>query len=100
MLEARGRLANLLVRTHRDREAETEFQLALALIDAKRSELIHYEYRISYLSSLVQSYQDYVDFLVSHDREADALEVAKSSGSRVLAEMPGGTAPPAPWSPQ
>ena len=74
MLEARGRLANLLVGTHRNREAETEFQLALALINARRSELPHYEYRISYLSSLVQFYQDYVDFLVGQHRNTRRLK--------------------------
>jgi CHAT domain-containing protein len=93
MLEAQGRLANLLARTHRDREADAEFQLALATINSTRSELIHYEYRISYLSSLVQVYRDYVDFLVAHKREADALRVAESSRARVLTEMLGGSGP-------
>jgi len=96
MLEARGRLANLLVRTHRNREAETEFQLALALINARRSALPHYEYRISYLSSLVQFYQDYVDFLMGQHRSADALRVAESSRARVLIEMLGGKGPVTP----
>ena len=95
-LEARGRLANLLVRTHRNREAETEFQLALALINARRSALPHYEYRISYLSSLVQFYQDYVDFLVGQHRSVEALRVAESSRARVLTEMLGGKGPLTP----
>jgi CHAT domain-containing protein/tetratricopeptide (TPR) repeat protein len=93
MLEARGRLANLLVRTHRDREAETEFQSALAFINARRSELIKDEYRISYLSSRVAFYQDYVDFLVSQHREVDALKVVESSRARVLMEKLGGSGP-------
>ena len=57
----------------------------------------HYEYRISYLSSLVQFYQDYVDFLVGQHRNADALRVAESSRARVLTEMLGGKGPVAPW---
>ena len=96
MLEARGRLANLLVRANRNREAETEFQLALALINARRSALPHYEYRISYLSSLVQFYEDYVDFLVGQHRSVDALRVAESSRARVLTEMLGGKGPITP----
>jgi CHAT domain-containing protein/Tfp pilus assembly protein PilF len=96
MLEARGRLANLLVRTHRNREAETEFQLALALINARRFALPHYEYRISYLSSLVRFYQDYVDFLVGQHRSDDALRVAESSRARVLTEMLDGKSPVTP----
>ena len=57
----------------------------------RRSELIHYEYRISYLSSLVQFYQDYVDFLVAQNRSVEALTVAESSRARVLTEMLGGS---------
>ena len=93
MLEARGRLANLLVGMHRDHEAEAEFQLALAFVNARRSELIQDEYRISYLSSRVHFYQDYVDFLVAQHREADALKVAESSRARVLTEKLGGSGP-------
>ena len=100
LLEARGRLANLLVRTHRQRSAEIQFKLALALINARRSELIDYEYRISYLSSLAQFYRDYVDFLVAQDRNAEALRVVESSRARVLAERLGGNrASPSPASP-
>lgn len=90
LLEARGRLANFLVRTHRERSAEKQFQLALALINARRSELIDYEYRISYLSSLAQFYRDYVDFLVAQNRDVEALRVAESSRARVLTELLGG----------
>lgn len=103
LLEARGRLASLLVRTHHQRSAENQFQLALALINARRSELIDYEYRISYLSSLAQFYRDYVDFLVAQNRNAEALRVAESSRARVLAELLGGSsasvavAPPADY---
>ena len=86
MLEARGRLANLLVRTHRDREAEAEFRLALGFINARRAELMRDEYRMSYLSSRAHFYQDYVDFLVAQHRQVDALRVAESSRTRVLKE--------------
>ncbi len=93
LLEARGRLANLLARMHHDSAAEREFQLALALINARRSELNRYEYRISYLSSLVQFYQGYIEFLVAQNRSVEALKVAESSRARVLAELLGGSDP-------
>ena len=93
MLDARGRLANLLVVMHRDHDAEVEFQLALASLNASRSDLFKDEYRISYLSSRVAFYQDYVDFLVSHHRDVDALKVAESSRARVLTERLGGSGP-------
>lgn len=88
-LEARGRLANLLVRAHRDRDADKEFQLALALLNARRSELNQYAYKITYLASLVRFYQDYVDFLMAQRRSVDALKIAESSRARVLTEMLG-----------
>ena len=88
-LEARGRLANLLVSLHRDREGETEFRNALTLINTGQSEFDQAQYRISYFSSLVRYYQDYVDFLVAKHREIDALQVAESSRARVLAEKLG-----------
>jgi hypothetical protein len=78
---------------HREHEAEAEFQLALAFINARRSELSQDDYRISYLSSRVHFYQDYVDFLVAQHRDADALNVAESSRARVLAEKLGGSSP-------
>lgn len=93
VLEARARLARLLVRTNRDAEAETEFRQALALINTTRSELERQEYRISYFSTLLGFYQDYVDFLMARHREVEALRVAESSRARVLAERLGGIDP-------
>jgi CHAT domain-containing protein/predicted negative regulator of RcsB-dependent stress response/exonuclease VII small subunit len=90
VLEARGRLANLLAKTHRDREADAQFRAALALINTTRSLLTEDEYRISYFSSLMRFYQDYVDFLMARHRETEALKLAESSRARVLVEKLGG----------
>lgn len=86
VLAAYAGLANLLVTAHRNREAEAEFRRALLLINTQRASLEQDDYRISYLSSLVGFYQDYVDLLASQHREADALRVAESSRARVLSE--------------
>jgi len=89
LLEARGRLATLLVKTDRAPEAEDEFRSALALINSTRANLQQDEYRITFFSSLLDFYQEYVDFLMGEHRELDALRVAESSRARVLAEKLG-----------
>jgi CHAT domain-containing protein/Tfp pilus assembly protein PilF len=88
-LEAGGRLASLLAKTRRYPEAEAEFHRTLAFANATRAELKDADYRITYFASLIHFYQDYVDFLVSQQREADALRVVESSRARVLAERLG-----------
>jgi CHAT domain-containing protein/Tfp pilus assembly protein PilF len=90
ILEARERLADLLVNAHRDRQAEAEFQLALSLLNTTRAGLKREDFRISYFASLSRLYQDYVDFLVAQHRETEALKVAESCRARVLTEQLGG----------
>ena len=94
LLEARGRLATLLVEMHRAPAAEAEFRAALALINSTRAALQQDEYRITFFSSLLDFYQEYVDFLMAQHRPLDALRVAESSRARVLAEKLG-EGPPA-----
>lgn len=85
-LEAGGRLATLLAELHRYPEADAEFHRTLAFVNASRAELKDPDYRITYFASLIHFYQDYVDFLVTRHRDADALRVVESSRARVLAE--------------
>jgi len=86
ILSAHAGLASLLVTAHRDREAEAEFERALVLINTQRASIEQDEFRISYLSSLVSFYRDYVDLLASQHRDVEALQVAESSRARVLSE--------------
>ncbi|MGH9430312.1 MAG: tetratricopeptide repeat protein, partial [Terriglobia bacterium] len=85
-LEARSGLARLLVETGHPAEAETQWRETLALINTTRSELTTDEHRLTYLSSLIKFYQDYVDFLADRGRDAEALQVAESSRARLLSE--------------
>lgn len=86
VVEARSGLARLLVKSGRLNEAEAQWQETLALINATRAELLRDEYRLTYLSSMIRFYQDYVDFLASQGRMEQALAVAESSRARLLEE--------------
>ncbi len=86
ILEARSGLARVLAETGHPAQAEIQWRKTLALIDTNPSALTEEEHRITYRSSLIHFYQDYVDFLVTKGRNAEALEVAESNRARLLAE--------------
>ena len=86
MIETQSELAELLVKKGDAASADAQFRAALAMIERQRSSLARDEYKLSYLSSLIQFYQGYVDFLVASGRETKALEVAESSRALVLDE--------------
>ena len=75
-------------------EASRHFEAALDTIEKTRSELLKTEYKLSFLTRLIQFYQAYVDALVDQGRIERALEVSDSSRGRVLGER-NGLAPPA-----
>ncbi len=86
LLPAQRELAKFLVSAGRNHEAETEFRKGLKMVESSRSRLVGDEYKLSYLSSLIGLYQDYVDFLIRNNHSEEALQVAESSRGRVLAE--------------
>jgi CHAT domain-containing protein/Tfp pilus assembly protein PilF len=86
MIEAESELAELLVKKGDATSADAQFRAALAMIERQRSSLTRDEYKLSYLSSLIQFYQRYVDFLVASGQEKKALEAAESSRALVLDE--------------
>jgi CHAT domain-containing protein len=85
-IETRAELADLYVQTGDDQKAEAEFRSTIAALERQRLELVKEEYQLSYLSSLIRFYQDYVEFLMSRGRSQAALEIAESSRARVLAD--------------
>jgi CHAT domain-containing protein len=91
-LSAHAGLARTYIRDGRLREAEAEFQNTVAAIDQRGAKLLKDEYKLAYLSSLIQFYREYVDFLIASHRPEDALAVAESSRSHVLEERSGGRA--------
>lgn len=94
VLDAEAGLAELYAATDRAEWADRQFRASLVLVDSGRSHLIKDEYKLSYLSSLMEFYQSYVDFLMSQGRTQRALEVAEASRARILTERAGGKAAP------
>ncbi len=67
-------------------EAGRLYRAAIATIEKARRSINHDELRLSFLSSGIAVYGDYIDFLVRHGRAADALKQAELSRARTLAE--------------
>jgi len=85
-------LAQVAIAAGRPAVATEHFEVALRMIEKTRSELIRTDYKLSYLTRLIDFYRAYVDALVDQGRIDRALEVADSSRGRVLAERQGVTA--------
>jgi CHAT domain-containing protein len=86
VLDAEAGLAAVLIKTNRPDAAGAEFRKSMALIERQRSQLLREDYQLSYLASMMTTYQRYVDFLVTRGRDEQALEVAESSRARLLDE--------------
>ena len=84
--EAESRLAKVYEEMDQPAKAEQEFRKSIATIDAVRSSVKSEEFRMSFLSSAVAFYNDFINFLISHGRTEDALEVAEISRARTLAD--------------
>jgi CHAT domain-containing protein len=67
-------------------KAEAEFRRSVAEIEAARSSVRAEDLRLSFLSSAITFYNDYIDFLIRQRRAADALRVAELSRARTLEE--------------
>src|SRR5579884_2817055 len=67
-------------------EAGRLYRSAIATIEKARRSINHDELRLSFLSSGIAVYGDYIDFLVRHGRANDALTQAELSRARTLAE--------------
>jgi len=67
-------------------KAEKEFRRSLETIEGVRATLHTEELRLSFLFNTIAFFNDYVEFLISHDRIEDALQVAELSRARTLAE--------------
>lgn len=85
-LEAQSGLAELLIASKQFERADAQYHSTIATLEHQSSVLARDEYKLSYLSSLIKFYQNYVDFLVTRGEKEKALEVAESSRARVLDE--------------
>jgi CHAT domain-containing protein/Tfp pilus assembly protein PilF len=85
-LEARGALADLFIQTGEAAKADAQFRSAIAIVESRQAGLTKEDYKLSYLSSLVHFYRDYVDFLAERGETTKALEAVESSRARILTE--------------
>jgi CHAT domain-containing protein/tetratricopeptide (TPR) repeat protein len=84
--EAHARLAEAYVGAGEPRKAERSFLQSIATIEAARTSVKTEEFRLSFLSSGIVVYSDYIDLLIGQGRIADALQVAELSRARTLAD--------------
>jgi CHAT domain-containing protein len=82
-------LAQVAIVAKRPSEAMRHFAAALDTVEKTRSDLMRTDYKLSYLTRLIDFYRVYVDALVDQGQLERALEIADSSRGRVLAERQG-----------
>ncbi len=85
-LDAHGALARLYMQNANPAAAEAEFRSAIAGIEQHRSELVKDDDKLTYFSSLIRFYQEFVDFLMQKGRSADAVALAESSHAQIMSE--------------
>jgi CHAT domain-containing protein/tetratricopeptide (TPR) repeat protein len=86
---AHAGLAGIAIASAQPDRAARHFEAALEIIEKTRSELLKTDYKLTFLTRLIQFYQSYVDALVDQGRVERALEVSESSRGRVLGERNG-----------
>lgn len=84
--EAEAQLAEVYASEKRKELAERQFRLSIQTIEGARSSVKTEAFRLSFLSTSIGVYSDYIDFLVQQGRNADALQVAELSRARTLAD--------------
>src|ERR1700674_3582886 len=84
--QAQAGLAGVRDGEGKPKEAERLYLQAIDTIEKARHSIDHDELRLSFLSSGIAVYGDYIDFLVRHGRSADALRQAELSRARTLGE--------------
>ena len=84
--EAQAVLAESYAKMGQQTAADVHFRKAVATVDDARLSLSKTDYRLSFLNTAAEFYNDYIDFLISQHRIDDALAVAEHSRARTLAE--------------
>jgi CHAT domain-containing protein len=84
--EAHARLAEIYAARGLPEKAEKEYQRAIATIQEARNSVQRDEFRMSFLSSAIEFYDDYVEFLTARKRPLDALQTADLSRAQTLEE--------------
>jgi CHAT domain-containing protein len=84
--EGQALLAETYSLENRSADAEREYRQALQTIDRARSSLTAEELRLSFLSTPIEIYDSYIEFLLKQARPQEALQVAELSRAMTLEE--------------
>lgn len=84
--EAQARLAANYAEEGRSVDADREFRQSIQGIEAARASLKEEEFRVSFLTSAIEFYDDYLAFLISQRKSEQALQIAASAQARTLVE--------------
>ena len=84
--EAEHSLAQLYEDENQANLADREYRAALSTFETARSSLKHEESQLPFPANASGIYDDYIRFLVSQGKTAEALQVAEYSRGRTLAE--------------
>lgn len=84
--EAEARLASLFAEEKQFDKAEAEYRESIGTIEVASRSLERDELRLPFLSSAIEFYQDYVNYLIERGKPDEALQVAELSRARTLEE--------------
>ena len=84
--EAEALLGDAYIGAGEKAKGERVLLKSIATIEAARASVKTEEFRLSFLSSAISVYSDYIDFLVGQGRTEDALQIAELSRARTLAD--------------
>lgn len=84
--EAEARLASVYGQEGQPVKAESEYKRSIKTIQAARQSIEEDELRLTFLSSAIDFYDEYIDFLMRRGRAEDALRVADRTRSQTLME--------------
>lgn len=84
--EAQARLAANYADEGRAADADREFRQSIQGIEGARASLKEEEFRVSFLTSAIEFYDDYLAFLILRHRPEQALQIAASAQARTLVE--------------
>jgi CHAT domain-containing protein/Flp pilus assembly protein TadD len=83
---AHSGIANTFMAASDTASAFRHFEAAIGVIEGAWSELNANEYKITFLSSLIEFYQSYVDALMAQGQVEKALQIADRSRARLLSQ--------------
>lgn len=83
---AESRLAQVYAEQGRPSDAEALFRKSIETIEGARTSIRSEEFRLSFLTTAIEFYNNYIQFLVGRGRSDDALQVAELSRARTLAD--------------